>query len=68
MKGMREMRLKKWVRVTLTVILIILAVIICSKIGTWGELAQNSRLYETLSVFSWIWIFVQPILIDSIWN
>ena len=62
------MRLKKWVKVVLTVILVISAIMIYSKVGIWGALAQNSKLYESLTLFGWFWIIAQPFMISSIWE
>ena len=68
MKGMREMRLKKWVKVTLTVMLLLSVVIIYSQLGKWGDLAQNSRLYENLIFFGWCWMIGTPFMMNSIWE
>ena len=62
------MRLKKWIKVTLTILLVISAIMMYSKVGTWGALAQNSRLYESLTLCGWFWIFAQPFMIGSIWE
>ena len=62
------MRLKKWVKVVLSAILLILAVTVWLKVGKWGELAQNSRIYENLTICGWIWLILQPFAISSIWG
>lgn len=62
------MRLKKWVKVTLTVILVMSAIMMYSKVGVWGALAQSSRLYENLTLCGWIWLMLQPFMIGSVWE
>lgn len=62
------MRLKKWVKVALTMILVISAIMMYSKVGTWGALAQNNNLYETLTLCGWIWLIAQPFMIGSVWE
>ena len=64
----RKMRLKKRIKIILTIILLVSALFIYLKTGIWGELAQNSKFYENLSLFSWFWLFMQPFALTMIWE
>lgn len=62
------MRLKKWVKVVLTIILLISTIVMWFNVGEWGKLVQTSKLHGILVFFGWIWIITQPFIIDSIWE
>ena len=62
------MRLKKWVKVVLTIILLISTIIMWFNVGEWGKLVETSKLHENLTIFGWMWIMVQPFIIGSIWE
>lgn len=62
------MRLKKWVKITLTVTLLIFTIMIYLQLGKWGNLAQNNGLYGSFIFLGWCWIVVQPLMINSIWE
>ena len=62
------MRLKKWVKVVLTIILLISTIIMWFYVGEWGKLMATSKTYENLTIFGWMWIILQPFIIGSIWE
>ena len=62
-------KLRKWVKITLTIILIALSVIIYSNVNSWGALALSSEFYKLISIISWAWLTVgQVIDYTNIWN
>lgn len=63
------MRLKIWVRVVITLIMIISSFFIWKQTGTLGELAQNNTFYLFLCISSWLYITAGQILIyKKIWK
>ena len=66
---MKKYRLKKWVRVVLTVIVIHLSFFIWRYTGTLGDLAQHSYLHLVLCVLSWIYLLIGQVFIyEKIWK
>lgn len=65
----KKFKLKGWVKVALTIILIIGSVVIYSKVGTLGELAQTETGYQLVCVGAWFWLLLgQMIAYSIIWN
>ena len=63
------MKLRKWVRVVLTLITIHLSFFIWKQTGILGELAQHSTFYLVMCVLSWFYLIVGQILIyEKIWQ
>lgn len=63
------MKLRKWVKVVLTLITIHLSFFIWKQTGTLGELAQHSTFYLVMCVLSWFYLIVGQILIyEKIWQ
>lgn len=63
------MKLKRWVRVLLTLIVIHISFFIWKQTGTLGELAQTSRIYLIMCVLSWFYLLIGQVLIyEKIWQ
>lgn len=63
------MKLRKWVKVVLTMLLLILSLIIYMKVDYWGFLARSSSFYVTVSIISWFWLIIGQIAVYSrIWR
>lgn len=62
-------RLKKWVKVVLTIIIVGVSAVMYIKSGSLGELAQSSQFYKALTLGTWAWlIFGQMISLYLIWE
>ena len=62
-------RLKKWVKVILTIIIVGISATMYIKSGRLGELAQSSQFYRALTISTWAWlIFGQMISLYLIWE
>lgn len=53
---MKKRKLKKWVKVILTMLIVILSLIIYSKVGELGILAQNNDFYLLVCAMCWVWL------------
>lgn len=63
------MKLKRWVRVVLTLIVIHISFFIWKQTGTLGRLAQTNNIYLIMCVLSWIYLLIGQILIyERIWK
>ena len=63
------MRLKRWVRVVITLIVIHISFFIWKQMGTIGGLAQNNDIYLVLCVLGWFYLIVGQMLIyERIWK
>lgn len=63
------MKLRKWVKVVLTILLLILSFIIYIKLDYWGFLARSSNFYVAVSIISWFWLIVgQMVIYSRIWR
>lgn len=63
------MKLRKWVKVVLTLITIHLTFFIWRNTGTFGELAQHDKFYLTLCVLSWGYLLIGQVFIyEKIWK
>ena len=63
------MRLKRWVRVVITLIVIHISFFIWKQIGRLGELAQKDTLYLILCVASWFYLIIgQTLIYEKIWQ
>lgn len=66
---MGKRKLKRWVKVLITIIFIHLNFFIWRQTGVLGELAQTSKVYVYLCVGSWFYlIFGQILIIEKIWK
>lgn len=63
------MRLKRWVRVLLTLIVIHISFFIWKQTGRIGELAQESNLYLGICMLTWFYLLIGQMLIyEKIWK
>lgn len=63
------MRLKKWVRVVITLVVIHISFFIWKQTGKLGELAQQDNLYLIMCVLSWFYLIIGQVLIyEKIWK
>ena len=62
-------RLREWVKITLTIVLTLIAVLVYSFTGIAGELAQTSNWYDLLCLILWSYLFVgTPFLLSLLWE
>lgn len=63
------MKLRKWVKVVLTMLLLTLSLIIYMKLDYWGFLARSSNFYVLVSIIGWFWLIVgQMVIYSRIWR
>ena len=61
--------LKKWVKVVLTIMLVVVCVLVFKHAGVTGALAQTDKSYIGVCVAEWVYLFIlQFMLLDSIWS
>lgn len=66
---MKKLRVKKWVRVVLTLIAIHVSFFIWRNTGTLGSLAQHDKLYLVLCTLSWGYLLIGQVFIyEKIWK
>ena len=64
-----NMRLKRWVKVVITLIVIHVSFFIWKQTGTLGNLAQKDNFYLVMCVLSWFVLIVGQVLIyEKIWK
>lgn len=62
-------KLRKWVKVVLTMLLLSLSLIIYMKLDYWGFLARSSNFYMWVSIIGWFWLIVgQMTVYARIWR
>lgn len=62
-------KLRKWVKVVLTTLLLILSLIIYIKLDYWGFLVRSSNFYMLVSIIGWLWLIVgQMVIYSRIWR
>ena len=63
------MKLKKWVRFVLTLIVIHISFFIWKQTGSLGSLAQTSNIYLTMCILSWFYLLIGQVMIyEKIWK
>lgn len=66
---MKKFHLKRWVKVTLTLLVIHLSFFIWKQTGVVGEMASKDNIYLALTVASWMYlIFGQVLVYQFIWE
>ena len=66
---MRNRRLKKWVKVVITLIFIHISFFIWRQTGTLGSLAQHDKGYLVLTIMSWLYLTLgQAMIYKSLWE
>lgn len=65
----KKLRLKKWVKVVLTIMVLALDYVIYSHINNWGAMAVDSNLWLCITVLAWLWLaFWKFIVLINIWR
>ena len=63
------MRLKRWVRVVITLIVTHISFFIWKQTGRLGDMAQKDTMYLILCVLSWFYLIIGQVLIyEKIWK
>lgn len=63
------MRLKRWVKVVITLIVIHISFFIWKQTGRLGDMAQKDIFYLILCVLSWFYLIIGQVLIyEKIWK
>jgi len=66
---MKKRKLKKWVKVVLTILVMLMSLLIYIKIGEFGALAQSSVFYQFMTISGWFWLLTgQFIIYTKIWD
>ena len=66
---MKKKRLKRWVKVVITLLLIHVSFFIWKQTGTLGELAQKNTFYLILCIASWIYLTIgQAMIYGALWE
>lgn len=66
---MKRLRLKKWVKVVLTIVTLMISVIAYLKSAEYGILAQTQSTYELLCIGIWFWLLAgQMIILSLVWE
>ena len=65
----KKYKLKGWVKVVLTIILLFVSLSIYLRIGELGQLAQTSIGYLLICIGAWFWLLTgQMIVIVALWG
>lgn len=63
------MRLKRWVKVVITLIVIHISFFIWKQTSRIGELAQQNNVYLVICIMTWIYLIIGQMLIyERIWR
>lgn len=66
---MKKRKLKKWVKVLMTISVMMFSAGIYSKTNELGIMAQNNDFYAVVCIICWAWLIVGQIaLIEYIWG
>ena len=66
---MKKRKLKKWVKVVLTTIVLIIGFVIYNITNSIGYMAQTSNFYTTLCMLAWFWLLIGQIaILELIWR
>lgn len=66
---MKKIRMRRWVKVAVTLVLIHLSFFIWRQTGTLGSLAQHDNGYLILTIMSWLYLtFGQAMIYKSLWE
>ena len=65
----KKLKLKRWVKVLTTLIVIGLGILIYSKLGDIGSEATTNTLASILCIMGWTYLlFVQIVVLSGIWE
>ena len=66
---MKKKRLKKWVKVVITLLIIHVSFFIWRQTGWLGELVQKDTVYLILCIASWIYLTIgQTMIYGALWE
>ena len=66
---MKKMKLRKWVKIVLTLIVIHLSFFIWKQTGVFGARANSDNVYLVLTLLSWLYlVFGQTLIYKAIWE
>lgn len=60
---MKKLRLKKWVKVVLTILVILVSFKIYAEMGQIQTKAVSSINYQVIAVLGWIWLIIGQIMV-----
>lgn len=64
-----KLRLKRGVKVVITLLIIYISFFIWRQVGTLGELAQNDVFYLILCIASWVYLTIgQALIYGALWE
>lgn len=64
-----KMKLRKWVKIVLTILILMLSLVVYIKLDYWGFLARSSNFYMLVSIIGWFWLIVgQMVVYARIWR
>ena len=65
----KKYKVRRWVRVVLTILVIHISFFIWKQTGTLGELAQKDRVYLALCIAGWVYLIIGQVMIyGAIWE
>lgn len=63
-----KLRLRKWVKVVLTIMSVGVIILLYVKAGIWGKTASTNTLHAILCIGAWDIMFLQLPIINAIWE
>lgn len=68
-KKQTKLKLRKWVKVAITILVILFSTFVYVNEGTLGELRQNSNMYLYICIMGWFWLFFGQIaILNLLWE
>lgn len=68
-KKQTKLKLRKWVKVAITILVILFSTFVYINEGTLGELGQNSNMYLYICIMGWVWLFYgQMVVLSLLWE
>lgn len=66
---MKRLRLKKWVKIVLTIIIIITSILIYHYLGVKGSYTTQNTMSSIFILIGWFWLIAgQLIVLEAIWG
>lgn len=66
---MKKRRLKRWVKVFITILVLLFSAWVYSKCDILGQMAQSSDFYEVMVIMTWVWLFIGPMsVLTLLWE
>lgn len=68
-KKQTKLKLRKWVKVAITILVILFSTFVYVNEGTIGELGQNNNMYLYICIMGWFWLFFGQIaILNLLWE